>query len=634
MSNPTLIPLVAAERAAIRISSQSTWQDNRWIVDESVPGRLASQNVIDWNFLMPDGSRFHDSAWSEFREAAKVYLWSRHADPPPQRRPCHLRSLPPFFPRLRVLILWMARHGYHAFTDLDTHAANTFFAYAANRPSKDDLQSPINPHSLKHYSILLQDLHRQGQRYPALEIQYPLAAAQFTPPQSLLGSLPHTPDEIAIPLIKAAIRLIGSPADDVIRLYRTAQSAYDAALHEDRGRKTSGRRALASISDFRFSSLSGEQLPCHSVPITGTHQINFLVDRIYDAVFVLVSYLVGMRASEILGLQSGCVQPDTGSDPTTDLFFISGRIHKMSTSPAGDPHRWVAPSCVARAIAVLEQLSEPLRSRTGRSDLWLATGGAGHLSAASSVQIISVLSVSRRLNKQFAPFVDLPLYNGQPWKHSTHQGRKTFARFIGRRDPTGLDALRDHLGHKSILMTDRGYVGQDASLGDLVDHIVQEEMCGALTELLTARKLAGAAGERITRRSPYRGRVIDQDVHEFAAFLLRDPNTTLSICEFGYCLYRRSTSACRGDDVGPNPVFRTPSTCAQCHNFAVTQKHLSYWLARRERNVEMLQHPELTASSRSEAQRIITECDEIIAQLNSTHEQENAEHAPQSPESL
>ena len=623
MSTPTLIPLVAAERAPIRISSHSTWQDIHWIVEASVPGRLASANFIDWGFLMPDGSRFHDSTWSEFREAAKVYLWSKHADPPPQARPCLPRSLPTYFSLLRVLIIWMARHGYHAFTDLDTHALIAFLAYAATRPGKAP-ENPIRPGTLIKYLQLLQDLHRQGQRYPALAIPGLPAAAEPTCPRSLIGSLRHTPDEIAVPLIQAAIRLIGSPANDVIRLYRTAQSAYDAASHEDMDPHTCWRRALASIRDFHFATLSGEQSPWHYGPITSTNQISFLVDRIYDAVFVIVSYLVGMRVSEILGLQPGCVQPDADSVPTKELFFISGRIFKTSSFPAGDPHRWVAPACAARAIAVLEQLSEPLRSRTGRSDLWLATQNSGLFSSAPSVNIISNQGISHRLNEHFAPFIDLPLYNGQRWKFSTHQGRIWFARFIGRRDPTGLDALRDHLGHKSILMTDRGYVGQDASLGDLVDDTVKQEMNAALAHLLTATELAGAAGERIARRSPFRGRVIDQDVHEFAAFILKDPNTILRICELGYCLYRRATSACHGDDFGPNPVFRTPSTCAQCHNFAVTQKHLSHWLARREQNVEMLQHPELTASSRSEAQRIITECDEIIAQLNSTHEQENA----------
>ena len=37
------------------------------------------------------------------------------------------------------------------------------------------------------------------------------------------GWLPYTPDEIAVPLISAALRLIGAPANDVIALQTLAQ---------------------------------------------------------------------------------------------------------------------------------------------------------------------------------------------------------------------------------------------------------------------------------------------------------------------------------------------------------------------------------------------------------------------------
>ena len=68
--------------------------------------------------------------------------------------------------------------------------------------------------------------------------------------------------------------------------------------------------------------------------------------------------------------------------------------------------------------------------------------------------MLSAPAMNLRLNKEFAPFINLPTYQGKTWHLSTHQGRKAFAGFVARRDSTSLDALRAHLGHRSIVMTD------------------------------------------------------------------------------------------------------------------------------------------------------------------------------------
>ena len=60
-----------------------------------------------------------------------------------------------------------------------------------------------------------------------------------------------------------------------------------------------------------------------------------------------------------------------------------------------------------------------------------------------------------RLNTKFAPFVGVPPHEGKPWHLSTHQGRKTFAYFVARQDRSGLHALKEHFGHRSIVMTIR-----------------------------------------------------------------------------------------------------------------------------------------------------------------------------------
>src|SRR3546814_19696695 len=90
----------------------------------------------------------------------------------------------------------------------------------------------------------------------------------------------------------------------------------------------------------------------------------------------------------------------------------------------------------------------------------------------------------------------------------------------------------------------------------------------------------------------------------------------LGVCDWGYCLYRRETSACLGGEREPNPVLRTQSTCSTCANFAVTGKHKPVWEARLERNSALLQRDDLDSESRalaearirSEERRVGKEC--------------------------
>jgi hypothetical protein len=97
---------------------------------------------------------------------------------------------------------------------------------------------------------------------------------------------------------------------------------------------------------------------------------------------------------------------------------------------------------------------------------------------------------------------------------------------------------------------------------------------------------------------------------------LRETDMRLGTCDWGYCVYRRESSACLGDDSGPNSVLRTQSACAGCANFAVTEKHRPVWSARRERNADLLVHPALDPESRDLAAARVEECDRILAELD------------------
>src|SRR3546814_13090232 len=119
----------------------------------------------------------------------------------------------------------------------------------------------------------------------------------------------------------------------------------------------------------------------------------------------------------------------------------------------------------------------------------------------------------------------------------------------------------------------------------------------------------------LAERSPFRGRTLSGDVDGYITDILAETDMRLGVCDWGYCLYRRETSACLGGEREPNPVLRTQGTFSTCANFAVTGKHTPVWDARLERNPAFLPRDDLHSDSRPLAAARIQESPRIHDQL-------------------
>ena len=85
---------------------------------------------------MPDGSTFDQPAWTGWREVARIFIWSLFADPPVQQGPLKFATVRLHYRHLRVLIIWMIEHGFHALTDLDRGVQERFLSDIAQRRGK------------------------------------------------------------------------------------------------------------------------------------------------------------------------------------------------------------------------------------------------------------------------------------------------------------------------------------------------------------------------------------------------------------------------------------------------------------------------------------------------------------------
>jgi integrase len=598
----------------------SSWTDAVWIfeptsrLDEDHPQR------IRWDFTLSDGYRFTDPPHADLLESSRQHLSSIRLHSLRSGPGRHASTVRALFHCLRALIRWMTEQGFHCFADLDKTAIRDFTLVVASRPGRR-AGSTIGRSTLEQYlHVLVYLFQHRG------TIEDSLKSDPF--PGERAGSIaqththrkrcgPYTPDLVAVPLIQGAIDFLTTSAVGILRARETYISAMTTAR-----RRTARASSLAdmAIASLRPTPIATPRGPCMIESMT---QFAELIEYLYTACFIVIAYLLGARVSEILHLQSDCVRPLQGdaAQEATALALIAGTIYKAEAYH-GRPHEWIAPPPAVHAIFVLEALSAPHRQRTHRQELWLRP--RSHFRGAAEWQkehddelhIPTTFRINKHLNR-FAAWIDIPLLEGKPWGLSSHQGRKTFARFVALRDRTSLFALAQHLGHRERSITDAGYSGTDYALEREIDEHVLDQSVSAWEHMLSVPHLGGRAGQEILAKRPhFRGVTMKEDIKGYAR-MLSEAGLTLGVCDWGYCVYREENSACLGNPYGPDPVRREPSTCARCKNFAVSSHHRAYWQDQMRRYEALLNEPALPAQTLKIARMRFEEARAIVRSIES-----------------
>jgi hypothetical protein len=230
-------------------------------------------------------------------------------------------------------------------------------------------------------------------------------------------------------------------------------------------------------------------------------------------------------------------------------------------------------------------------------------------------RVITTFTITHTLQR-YVRWLNLPLHDGRAWPLMAREGRKTFARFAALRDRTCLYALAQHLGHRERAMTDSGYAGTDYALEREIRTEVLEQSVTAWEHMLSTPQLGGRAGSEILAKRPqFRGARMKSDIKSYARTLV-EAGLALGVCDYGYCVYRQEYSACRGNAVGPNPIYREPSTCARCLNFAVSVEHRPYWADQMERCRTLLNEPALPTQTLKIVRERLEEASAVLRSID------------------
>jgi integrase len=577
------------------VSSQSQWRDRFWQFDNETAGARAEVSRIHWDVALPDGSCLTDRQWAAQLEAFKRFAWSLFTDESRYcGRPLKPASASALSTGIGCLARWMIRRNFLSFSELDNAASEAFLDDMADETAQADLQpTQIEETMPDHESDAAPGADGEGmsvsQVWRRVNIWQQLwrqagelreAGIPTLPEPPFNGRsakqvsrdiatraaslIPPLPDEVALPIMNAAHRMIGLPAEEVIRLHEMYAEGVQAAIKDgQKWRNPQNDRGLRAVKGFQFSVLPGEMEPWHSPldraelndfwptykrgytpsTVSGSQLLRSLICSIRDACAIVIQSETGLRVSELCGLKPGidresglpsCVRVRQSYSGLNELFYVDGRLFK--TVARSEKVEWLVGSRPAgsneipppvRALHVLTRLLDPWRKLARdpkiAKTLFVQPAGNHGMPGQSGIAITfedMILVGQRQFVYRYVDLSKLPDRSRRgedlaAYRDSrglclrTHQWRKTFARYICGTDSRMLPAVSRHFKHLTLAMTEEAYLGKNPALQDAYESNINQSTARILYE--NARGKPAQAGRM--------AKVIDEHRAELQALI-------------------------------------------------------------------------------------------------------------------
>ena len=360
--------------------------------------------------------------------------------------------------------------------------------------------------------------------------------------------------------------------------------------------------------------------------------------------------LVGIRASELLSLERGCVSSDED-----ETLWIASRSYKSTPSEMESKIvKWIAPK---RAEALIEWLIrfsdlhvpildaniEDLRTEMAygepeeaKADTALALNKA--LAARGSI-FLSKSNAKGTVGSDCVAVVDrntvgswiksIAKYAGIRISVSQQVLRRTFAFMVVNQCNGDLRYLRTHFRHWSVDMT-AAYASHPERDIELADDI-GAELLQYKTDMVSSwldqdEVLAGAGGQHIERQ---------RSKPEFQAHTLKDKRELAAVLQRGLSIRPTGHGWCTAAGVIPcgGRGLYDPKQCASgCGGAVVTRKHLPTWVRLTEQLLEAKSLGDCGPAGEQAIESSLKSFDEVLRPFGASvalieHEMRSRKHA-------
>lgn len=563
---------------------------------------------IDWASLLPSaaGTRGRRSG---LITACKALLEAMTTMPRRSTVALSHATVSNIFGQIKGLARWMAERDKWRFSGLTPQDVTT---YLHEMKPREGSRGVVTSNTLQQHIYVLRCLWDfrsdlpDGLTFDIRRIESDVLGAMRLRPLDPWRPI-NEPD--AIKLLQAAKLWTDAHAVYIGALLERLWGEHRAVVGVTRSRAKRRRTAFyqALGEEANFQRLANDLRMADRMPYT---VLRAAVRVLEGAILTSVLLLVGLRAREFVRLDADCVLPAGDGDP--DDLLLAG----VAAKKGGRRRTWAITEDVGDAIEAMRIMLRAPRHASKQPSLML--DGAAARCALFPGSRLPHRSNPSTVTMRMRSFV-AAAFPGEPSllrSAHAHAARKTFARFVVMRDKRVLESLAYHFGHTHRAITDGYYVGADIELALLLDAENRQDLAQSLADLLSSRNIAGKAAKAFasTRKAAagMRGKATLQSVVDR---LIAD-GVQLAPCDWGYCVYSKSLSACLGDAKGPNESLRTAEVCNGCSNFVVTERHRAWWEERVVRDSEFLKGHDLSMQSVVVVQRRLARSGELLAELN------------------
>jgi integrase len=531
---------------------------------------------------------------------------------------------------LRTFAKFCDRHGCLDFSEVDQDLCNQFLLEISHGNEETRKKS--------HNRVreIIRCLYRLWEY--SLKLSRPLPEQPFQVPlkklfksncreraEENINKTPCIPEEIFGPLTKAALDYVLNYSETILEAWGRVRKSWNDIAKLSLTSRTKTRRLGHSASVVTKAI----ETPWRIKQWDGLQEIYNELHQLRQACNIVVLAFSGVRASEFLALETDAHVTDISAGVTR--HYLESIIYKNRESGARE--RWVIIEEVAKALKVLELLTEPARAATGvkllnlsddKNDLFsvrkeFSEAAFKTLTSPSLGYQINTFAnrCNRLLNRPPIPNWKDTTGAEQEWRFNPRQFRRTLARYIARQ-PFGLIAGMLQYKHVEVSVFE-GYAGSEPEWNKILNEEKALASIDLLQELaldMSHGEVAGTFASRINSdfEREFRGRAEDFPPSQIVKWLANQ-SKPLFVGKFNFCFFDPTKALCtRQLDRKDLPVLNScdPSNCA---NSCVSKRHAPVWRAQLEQAEELLRNPKTSNFQSHVLRNEVQELNRVLTDL-------------------
>lgn len=657
-----------------------------WTLPNETPGQVKKNAVIRWDKPLLNGESLFNPEHQELLFSLKCFMWSL-VYMPQESAAATAGGLEKVAMGMRDLASFMIDEGIRDLDELDTADSLAFAEYAVILHERGVRDAPHQGQSRRptHAAVItslnaLALIYRQRSAMDSLGARsLKLPPYDDRAPHEVVSkdlglkrgnrTIPAIPDEVAIPIINAALSVMDDSAEALrvaidkllgIRGFAKDWEEIRVADRLDLYAKVNeiAKEVRIPVPSLQASLALGERATRRDaegrffVLDNPLSVLRYLIVTCVAACSIVLQAGTGMRAHEILSLRAlpnrtngwpACLRCSTTPDGLLDMFFVEATTSKrgkprqadwlIGARPAGSDYM---PPTV-RAVLALNDLLEQFRDLGGRSELLITLRTKGGLPTTATSVTTMTSGYLARLQREFllnwVDFSSLEVDEHEAYRRGRvrpHQWRPTFATFVFRTNPKMLKALSEHYKHVNDAITCRYYIGNDPTLVSACSdaqamstvHVLRSITFSSAPMTGGFSKVIGEVRQALSLQMLGDG-MLDDDI---AIRYVSENEVSLWNTPYGRCWASQlpSKSLCNQRAGTPKFAATTPNLavahlelCVGCSCLAISPEHEQFWRDRREENQALIERAHASGDKASLAisKRRKKQCDAILAVL-------------------